>query len=88
MEPMEFLSRRFETHLEGPLQFGDEVIDNYGDKAVVLRNPYPVGTDHELFSLISYGTTMSSVPVRKLKKTGRNFSKELNIIFDALNQEV
>ena len=87
MNFMEFLSKRFETELDGPLQFGDEVIDNYGDKAVVLRNPYPVGSDHELFSLISYGTTMASVPVRKLKKTGKSYAKELNVIFEGLKKE-
>ena len=81
MNFIEFLSRRFETELEGPLQFGDEVIDEKGELAIILRDPYPVGTDHVLFTLINYGYHMSSRTVRGLKKTGRNFSKELKIIW-------
>lgn len=81
MNAMDFFSERFGTELEGPIQFGDEVIDKYGIKAVVIRDPYPVGTDHELFTLINYGYHMSSCTVRGLKKTGRNFSKELETIW-------
>ncbi len=81
MNTMDFFSRRFGTELEGPLQFGDEVIDKYGIKAVVVRDPYPVGTDHELFTTINYGYHMSSCTIRGFKKTGRNFSKELEIIW-------
>lgn len=80
MNAMEFYSERFGAELNGPLQFGDEVIDKYGELAVVLRDPYPVGSDHELFTLINYGYRMSSCRVRGLKKTGRNFSKELEVI--------
>lgn len=81
MNTMDFFSERFGTELEGPIQFGDEVIDKHGIKAVVIRDPYPVGTDHELFTLINYGYHMSSCTVRGLKKTGRNFSKELETIW-------
>lgn len=81
MNTMDFFSERFGTVLEGPLQFGDEVMDEYGELAVVLRDPYPVGTDHVLFTQINYGYHMSSRTVHGLKKTGRNFSKELEIIW-------
>ena len=81
MNTMDFFSERFGTELEGPIQFGDEVIDKHGIKTVVIRDPYPVGTDHELFTLINYGYHMSSCTVRGLKKTGRNFSKELETIW-------
>ena len=81
MNTMDFFSKRFGTVLEGPLQFGDEVIDKYGELAVVLKDPYPVGTDHVLFTQINYGYHMSTCTIRGLKKTGRNFSKELETIW-------
>lgn len=84
MNPMSFLSRRFETHLEGQLRFGDEVIDEYDIKAVVVREPYPLGSDKELFTTIYYGKTLSSTRVRNLKKTGKSYAKELNTIFNGL----
>lgn len=88
MDAMEFLSRRFETDLQGELQVGDEVIDYYNTRAIVVRKPYPLGADHELFTLIYYGRRMSSVLVSDVRKTGRSFSKELNTIFEALKEEV
>lgn len=88
MDPMTFLSRRFETDLQGELQVGDEVIDSYDIRAIVVRKPYPYGTDRDMFTLIYYGRRLSSVPVSEVRKTGRSFSKELNTIFEALNEEV
>lgn len=84
MNFIEFLSRRFETELEGPLQFGDEVIDEYGIKAVVVRDPYPLGSDKELFTSIYYGNILSSKRISNLKKTGKSYAKELNTIFEGL----
>ena len=72
MDPMTFLSRRFETKLEGPIKFGDEVIDEYGIKAVVVRDPYPVAFDGEVFTQVYYGLTLSSTPVSELRKTGKS----------------
>lgn len=86
MNFIEFLSQRFKTELEGPLQFGDEVIDEYGIKAVVVRDPYPLGSDKELFTLIYYGRILSSTRVRNLKKTGKSYAKELNTIFNGLKE--
>ena len=87
MDQMSFLSKRFGTNLEGPIRFGDEVVDDYGTKAVVVRDPYPVGMDAELFTLIYYGRVLSSTPVSKLRKTGRSYSNELNTIFNGLKEE-
>ena len=87
MDPMIFLSRRFETHLEGQLRVGDEVIDEYGEKAVVVRDPYPLGSDHELFTTIYYGNLLSSTRIRNLKKTGKSYAKELNTIFEGLKEK-
>lgn len=87
MDPMTFLSRRFETHLEGQLRVGDEVIDEYGEKAVVVRDPYPLGSDKELFTTIYYGNLLSSTRVRNLKKTGKSYAKELNTIFEGLKEK-
>ena len=87
MDPMTFLSRRFETNLEGPIKFGDEVIDDYDMKAVVIREPYSLGSDNELFALIYYGKTLSSIRVRNLKKTGKSYAKELNTILEGLKEK-
>ena len=84
MDPMSFLSRRFETNIEGPIRFGDEVIDSYNDKAIVVREPYRIGSDHHWFTLIYYGHSLSSVRVDDLKKTGKSYAKELNTIFNGL----
>ncbi len=87
MNPMEFLSRRFETHLEGQIRFGDEVIDSFNDKAIVVREPYKIGSDNHWFTLIYYGRSLSSVRVDDLKKTGRSYANELNTIFNGLKEE-
>ena len=88
MDPMTFFSRRFETNIEGPIKFGDEVFNDEWDmKAVVVRDPYRVGTDAELFTLIYYGRCLSSIPVSKLRKTGRSYANELNTIFNGLKEE-
>lgn len=84
MTVMDFFSRRFGTKLEGPLQFGDEVIDEYGIKAVVVRDPYPLGSDHELFATIYNGNLLSSTRIINLKKTGKSYANELNTIFEGL----
>lgn len=88
MDQMSFLSRRFGTKLEGPIKFGDEVtVDELDMKAVVVRDPYTVGTNAELFTLIYYGRFLSSIPVSKLRKTGRSYANELNTIFNGLKEE-
>lgn len=88
MDQMSFLSKRFGTNLEGPIKFGDEVIvDELDMKAVVVRDPYKVGTNAELFTLIYYGRSLSSIPVSKLRKTGRSYANELNTILNGLKEE-
>jgi len=87
MDQMSFLSKRFGTNLEGPIKFGDEVVDDYGMKAVVVKDPYTVGTNAELFTLIYYGRVLSSMPVSRLRKTGRSYANELNTIFNGLKEE-
>ena len=85
MDPMTFLSRRFETDLQGDLQIGDEVIDEYGDRAIILRKPYYCGVNNPIqMTLIFYGTHMCSLSVNKIKKTGKSYAKELNTIFNGL----
>lgn len=84
MDPMTFLSKRFETHLVGDMKFGDEVLDEHGDKAVVVKGPYPVGRDRERFVTVYSGHYLSSAPVKKFRKTGKSYAKELNTIFKGL----
>ena len=87
MDQMSFLSRRFGTNLEGPIKFGDEVVDKYNCRAVVLRPPYPIGADHKLFINVFYGRTMSSALAKDFIKTGRSYANELNTIFNGLKEE-
>lgn len=87
MNFIEFCSKRFETELNGPLRFGDEVIDSHGDKATVVREPYKVGLDHHCFTLLYYGRYLASCRVEDLKKTGKSYAKELNAIFEGLKGE-
>lgn len=87
MDQMSFLSKRFGTNLEGPIKFGDEVIDKFNMKAVVVREPYKIGTGPLWFTLIYYGRSLSSVPVDDLRKTGRSYANELNTIFNGLKEE-
>ncbi len=87
MNFIEFLSQRFETKLKGPITFGDEVIDKYGIKAVVIRDPYPLGADKELFTSIYYGNHLSTARISNLTKTGKSYAKELNTIFEHLKEE-
>lgn len=84
---MSFLSRRFGTHLVGDMKFGDEVLDEHGDKAVVVKDPYPVGRDRERFVTVYSGHYLSSAPVKKFRKTGRSYANELNTIFNGLKEE-
>lgn len=84
MNSIEFFSRRFETELKGPLQFGDEVIDSFNDKGIVVREPYKVGSDNHWFTLLYYGRHLASCRVEDLKKTGKSYAKELNTIFEGL----
>lgn len=85
MNAMDFFSERFGTALEGPLQIGDEVIDSFGCKAIVIREPYKIGSDSPWFTQIYYGRFLSSVRVEALEKTGKSYAKELNTIFEGLN---
>lgn len=87
MDQMSFLSRRFGTHLVGDMKFGDEVLDEHGDKAVVVKGPYPVGRDRERFVTVYSGSYLSSAPVKKFRKTGRSYANELNTIFNGLKEE-
>lgn len=84
MNVMDFFSKRFETELEGQLRFGDEVIDSFNDKAIVVREPYKIGSGQHWFTLIYYGRSLASVRVEDLKKTGKSYAKELGTIFKGL----
>lgn len=87
MDPMEFLSRRFETELKGQITFGDEVIDEYGEKAIVLRNPFITCEDRAPYTRIFYGDCVYNRSIEGLEKTGRNFARELSTIIDALKEK-
>lgn len=55
------------------IKVGDEVMTENAELAVAVRDTYYVGEDREPFTLIWFGTHMSSCRVNKLSKTGRTF---------------
>lgn len=58
---------------DAEIKVGDEVITKYKDHAVAVRDTYYIGEDREPFTLVWFGTHMSSCPVNELVKTGRHF---------------
>lgn len=62
------------------IKVGDEVITKYKDHAVAVRDTYYLGADKEPFTLIWFGTHMSSCPVNELTKTGRTFPQIAEVL--------
>lgn len=87
MKAVNFYSVRFGTEIVGELRYGDEVYTDAGIRAIVMRNPYPIGMSHELFTTISYGHSLSSQPIAKLRKTGKNYAELLDELFYPSEQE-
>ena len=86
MNPIEFISKRFEMLAPIELHIGDEVITkDYEERGIVIREIYYLGQDHEPFTTIFRGQTMSTERVKNLEKTGRHF-EEMNTILDALRR--
>ena len=65
---------------DAKIKVGDEVITNYKDHAVAVRDTYYIGEDREPFTLIWFGTHMSSCPVNELTKTGRTFPQIAEVL--------
>ena len=62
------------------IKLGDEVITKYKDHAIAVRDTYYVGEDREPFTLIWFGTHMSSCRVNELSKTGRHFPQITEVL--------
>jgi hypothetical protein len=87
MDPIQFISKRFETPIQGELHIGDEVITkDYGERGIIIRDTYYLGHDREPFTTIFRGQTMSTERVNNLEKTGRHFD-EMNTILNALREK-
>lgn len=65
---------------DAEIKVGDEVITKYKDHAVAVRDTYYLGADKEPFTLIWFGTHMSSCPVNELTKTGRTFPEIAEVL--------
>lgn len=78
MDALSFLSKRFEIPEKESFEIGDEVIDKYGVKAVVVRDPYYI--NGEEFVLIFYGQYMSSTTTKNLTKTGKKYQEAVDLL--------
>lgn len=83
MDAMSFFYKRFEIPEKESFEIGDEVIDKYGVKAVVVRDPYYICGEE--FVLIFYGQYLSSTTTIKLTKTGKKH-KEVEILLNKLKE--
>lgn len=87
MDPMQFISKRFEMPIPIELNIGDEVITkDYGERGIIIRETYYLGHDREPFTTIFRGQMMSTERVANLEKTGRHFD-EMNTILEALKEK-
>lgn len=84
MNPNEFFSKRFGTHIKGSIKKGDIVKFGYDERGIVLRDPYPIGADKELFTSVFCGYYLSSQPVKELEKTGETYINELSNLLNAI----
>lgn len=84
MNALDFFFKRFGIPEKINFEIGDEVIDEYGMKAVVIREPYYI--KDEEFTLIFYGRLLSSTTTKKLTKTGKNH-KEIVDLLIKLNED-
>lgn len=61
------------------IKVGDEVTVA-GANGIVVREPYPIGSDNELFVLIWYGQHMSSNSLKNVAPTGRHFPQITEVL--------
>lgn len=61
------------------IKVGDEVTVE-GVNGIVVREPYPIGSDNELFVLVWYGQNMSSNSLKNVIPTGRHFSQITEVL--------
>ena len=69
------------------IKVGDEVITKYKDHAVAVRDTYYIGEDREPFTLIWFGTHMSSCRVNELSKTGKHYPQISEIMAELRGAE-
>ncbi len=65
-------------HTDG-IKVGDEVTVE-GVNGIVVREPYSVGPDNELFVLVWYGQSMSSNSLKNVVPTGRHFPQITEVL--------
>ena len=61
------------------IKVGDEVTVA-GANGIVVREPYPIGSDNELFVLVWYGQYMSSNSLKNVAPTGRHFPQIIEVL--------
>ena len=69
------------------INVGDEVVTKYAEHGVAVRDTYYIGEDKEPFTLIWFGTRMSSCSVSKLTKTGKHYPQIVEIMAELQESE-
>ena len=69
------------------IKVGDEVMTEIAEHGVAVRDTYYVGVDKEPFTLIWFGTHMSSCPVSELAKTGRHYPQIAEVLAELRGAE-
>ena len=65
---------------DAEIKVGDEVMTEIAEHGVAVRDTYYIGEDREPFTLIWFGTHMSSCPINELTKTGRRFPQIAEVL--------
>ena len=83
MDTRDFFAKRFGITESKTFNIGDEVVNEYGDKGIIVREPYRI--KNEEFTLVYYGQMLSSTSTKNLVKTNKHY-KEMETILKALKE--
>ena len=83
MDTRDFFVKRFGIPESKTFNIGDEVINEYGEKGIIVREPYRI--KNEEFTLVYYGQRLSSTGTKFLTKTNKHY-KEMEIILKGLKE--
>lgn len=83
MNTRDFFARRFDISENKTFNIGDEVVNEYGVKGIIVREPYRIS--NEEFTLVYYGQLLSSTSTKNLVNTNKHY-KEMEIILKALKE--
>lgn len=69
------------------IKVGDEVMTELAEHGVAVRDTYYIGADKEPFTLVWFGTHMSSCPVSELAKTGKHYPQIAEVLTELRGAE-